>query len=843
LRLARSFGSLVSFVVRTGGAKEAGTEWGRNMSVRGLLLASVSAGLVAWGGWAYAQDKDSGSYTTELPPVEVTAPKTGTKPSRPKTAAHVVRPAVTVSRLRVYPTTPLASPSTALSVDKVASSINFVDSGQISRTNSLNVTDALQQSVPAVNVSEVSGNPFQPNLEFRGFVASPVSGTPQGLAVYQNGVRINEAFGDTVNWDLIPTTAIKSVAVVTNNPAYGLNALGGAVTVQMKDGFSYHGAEIDTMFGSYNRLQGSAQWGKQVDQFATYVALEGVHDDGFRNFSPSDIRRFYSDVGFRSENAEFHLNIGAADNKLGAPATTPVELLQNFWGATYTTPQTSDNQVAYVNLTGKVDVTPSWTVETVAHVRAFGQQTVDGNPTGTQVCDADATLLCFGNGSTPANGTNGMQLSNPFAPDAILGEIDRTTTRSTTGGFSVQATNTDDLFGHGNKFVVGTSLDSSVTHFTGSPELGTVGSNYVVTGSGIFLGRSGSPVSIGPVSLRATNQYTGVYALDTFDVTKAFSITAGGRYNDANIALEDQLGGLLNGDSRYDRFNPIIGGTYKITSELTAYAGYSEANRAPTPLELGCADPNNPCIIASFLVSDPALKQVVSRTVEAGFRGTKEMNIGTLEWKLGGFRATNTDDILAIPDPVLQGFGFFQNVGDTRRQGIEAEAKLKSSAFEVYGSYTFIDARFLDALQLGSNSPAAVANGGIIQVMPGDQIPAIPRHRVKAGFDYFVTDAFKVGADAIYVSSQYFVGDASNQEPKLPGYAVVNVHASYQINKTIQIYGKINNLLDNHYATYGTFFDTNALPNFANGGAAFTNAQALNPAYPRTFYAGLKVTF
>ena len=233
-----------------------------------------------------------------------------------------------MTRLRVYPTTPLATPSTALAVDKVPSSINFVDSGQIQRTYSLNITDALQQSVPGVNVSEVSGNPFQPNLEFRGFVASPVSGTPQGLAVYQNGVRINEAFGDTVNWDLIPTAAIKSVAVVTNNPAYGLNALGGAVTVQMKDGFNYHGAEIDTMGGSYGRIQGSAQWGKQVDQFATYVAIEGLHDDGFRNFSPSDIKRFYSDVGFRSENAEFHLNVGAADNKLGAPATTPVELLK-----------------------------------------------------------------------------------------------------------------------------------------------------------------------------------------------------------------------------------------------------------------------------------------------------------------------------------------------------------------------------------------------------------------------------------------------------------------------------------------------------------------------------------
>jgi len=826
------------------------------MGVRVLLIASVSAALVAESGSASAQEKngstsssDSGSYTTELPPVEVSAPKTGVKPGRPRTPTRVaVRPAAPVTRLRVYPTTPLATPSTALAVDKVPSSINFVDTRQIQRTDSLNVTNALEQAVPGIGINEVTGNPFQPDVVFRGFVGSPVAGTPQGLAVYQNGVRINEAFGDTVNWDLIPTTAIKSISVVTNNPAFGLNALGGAVDVQMKNGFNYHGAEIDTMGGSYGRIQSSAQWGKEIDNYAIYGALEGLHDNGFRNFSQSDIRRFYSDVGYRNDGNEFHVNIGLADNKFGAAATTPTELLQNFWGATYTTPQTTDNQVAYLNLTGKVDVTPTWTVEGVAHVRAFGQQTQDGNPTGTQPCDADATLLCFGDVNpltgtqAPANGLNGMQLANTFPDGSILGENDRTTTRSTTAGFSLQATNTDELFGHSNRFVVGTSFDASVTHFTASGELGTIGSNYVVTGSGIFLGQSGEPTSIGPVSLRTTNQYTGVYVLDTFDVTKAFSITGGGRFNDARIVLQDQIGTQLNGSETFDRFNPIIGGTYKINPELTAYAGYSEANRAPTPLELGCADPNRPCIIAAFLVSDPPLKQVVSRTVEAGFRGSKELNIGTLEWKFGGFRATNSDDILAIPIPDLQGFGFFQNVGSTRRQGIEAEVTLKSSTLQLYASYAFTDARFLNALQIGSNSPFADEDGNI-QILPGDLIPAIPRHRIKAGIDYWITDAIKVGGDAVFVSSQYLVGDESNQAPQLPSYTVFNVHASYQATKQIQFYGRVDNLFDNRYATYGTFFEADALPNFANNGAPFTDPRSLSPARPRSFYAGMKVTF
>jgi outer membrane receptor protein involved in Fe transport len=772
-----------------------------------------------------------------LPPIVVTGTKPSPKPGRAQNAARIAR---TIPKLVVYPTTPIAG--SGKDPEKVPASVNLVNANQIKQTGSLNISDALQKYVPGIIVNEVAGNPFQPNVQFRGFVASPVAGTPQGLAVYQNGVRVNEAFGDTVNWDLIPTAAIRSVTVVTNNPAFGLNALGGAVNVQMKDGFNYHGAEIDTMGGSFGRIQSSAQWGKQLDNFAVYGALEALHDGGFRNFSASDVRRFYGDVGYRNDASEFHLNMGAADNKFGATATVPIELLQQYWGATYTTPQTTENRVGYVNLTGKVEATPNWTIEGAAHVRIFDQKVVDGNPTGTQPCAADPTLLCFGNGSTPANGLNGAQLVNPFDPNAALGEKDRNTTRSTTTGVSLQATNTDRLFGHPNHFTVGASFDSSITRFSASAELGTIGPNFVVSGSRIFLGQSGDPVSIGPVELRTTNQYSGLYALDTFDVTEAFSITGGGRDNVANIRLEDQIGSALNGQDTYTRFNPIIGGTYKITPGLTAYAGYSEANRAPTPLELGCADPAHPCIIAAFLVSDPALKQVVSRTVEAGLRGSKDLNIGTLGWKLGGFRADNSDDILAIPSPVLQGFGYFQNVGSTRRQGIEAEVNLKSSTMQLYASYALVDARFLDALQVGSNSPFADA-GGNVQILPGNRIPAIPRNRIKAGIDYSLTDAFKVGGDAFFVSSQYFVGDESNQAPRLPSYAVFNLHASYQIDKTFQIYARADNILDNRYATYGTFFNTSAVPNFANGGAPFTDPRSLSPARPRAFYAGLKATF
>ena len=822
------------------------------MRERLLVIALVSTSLSA--GTEFARAQNASSNDRNLPPIVVSPteakPRTtvvrtaqrNQRAARAKPAPRVVAaPAETPTPApALYPTTPI--PGTGIDPDKVPAAVSTVNANQIEQIHSANITESLDKYVPSVGINEVNGNPFTPSVQFRGFVASPVSGTPQGLAVYQNGVRINEAFGDTVNWDLIPTAAIQSVAVIANNPAFGLNALGGAINITMKNGFNYHGAEIDTMGGSFGRIQSSAQWGQQYGNWAVYGALEGVHDDGFRNFSPSDIKRFYGDIGYRNYDSEFHLNMGVAQDSFGVTATAPAELLQNYWGSTYTTPQTTANQVGYLNLLGKVDVATNWSLEGSAHVRIFDQQTQDGNPTGTQPCGADPTLLCFGDPATPANGLNGVQLNNPFSPEAVLGENDRTTTQSTTTGVSLQATNTDKLFGHTNNFVVGASFDSSQTHFTGTPELGTFLPNFVLVGSGIFLGQSGNPVSDGPVSVRATNQYTGLYALDTFDVTNAFSITAGGRFNHANIELQDLLGSSLNGSDTFNHFNPIIGGTYKIIPGLTAYAGYSEANRAPTPLELGCADPARPCIVAAFLVSDPPLKQVVSQTLEGGFRGSQDLNIGTLAWKFGAFRTDNTDDILAIPSPVLQGFGYFQNVGSTRRQGIETEISLKSKVLEFFASYALVDARFLNALQVGSNSPFADANGNI-QILPGNVIPAIPRNRVKASIDYWVTDKLKLGGDAVWVSSQYFVGDGSNQFPQLPSYAVFNLHGSYQINKTFQVYARVDNVFDNRYATYGTFFDTGAIPNFANGGAAFTDPRSLSPARPRAYYTGLKVTF
>jgi iron complex outermembrane receptor protein len=163
---------------------------------------------------------------------------------------------------------------------------------------------------------------------------------------------------------------------------------------------------------------------------------------------------------------------------------------------------------------------------------------------------------------------------------------------------------------------------------------------------------------------------------------------------------------------------------------LTAYAGYSEANRAPTPLELGCSDPNHPCMIDNFLVADPPLKQVVSHTVEAGLRGGfgKDVKTGQLTWGLGGFRTLSDDDIINVASPLgVNNFGFFQNAGKTLRQGIEAKLDYRRDRWNAYANYTFVDAAYQSAITLSSpNNPNALTDPNnddvqFVNVKPGDR--------------------------------------------------------------------------------------------------------------------------
>jgi iron complex outermembrane receptor protein len=753
--------------------------------------------------------------------------------------------------------------------DKVPSNVLTIPGTDLAPTKTPSLLDGMVQSIPFVSLSDQSGNAFQRNLDYRGFSASPVPGTPQGIAVYQNGSRINEAFGDVVNWDLIPEMAIARMTLMPNNPLFGLNATGGAMSIEMKNGFTYQGNEAVLRGGSYGRISAGAQSGYQKDNFSAYVAGDTTYDGGWRDFSSSSqIRRMYVDLGAKGDETEFHVSFTGADNKLGGTVATPIEMLNRRWSSVYTWPQTTHLQLAFLQASGKWAPTDTLTLQGNAYFRAYRAAHVDANGSDAQPCDVGGPLdgqLCIGDGVTALN--QNVPVFNTLPANSALGEIDRNTTNSNSYGGSLQATSTAQLFEHDNHFVVGTSIDRGHTNFQSSSELGTVDQNFFVTGTGVFIDQ---PLAdLAPVNLGTNNTYVGVYLTDTFDITSQLSFTAGGRYNFAQINLQDLTGTnpLLTSQNQFQRFNPVVGLTYKITPNVSAYAGYSEANRAPTPLELGCSDPAIPCQIDNFLLADPPLKQVVSHTIEGGLRGEFSGGGGAsaelvtkapkkadavadsgwrLRWGLSLFRTENSDDIVNIASQV-PGHGFFQNAGTTLRQGVEAKVDLSWNRWTAYANYTFIDATYQSFITLSSpNNPAADPLTGTINVVPGDHIPGIPAQRFKAGAEYQITDAWKLGADLNVVGSQYLIHDDSNLNAKVPAYWVVNMHSSYQVTKNVEIFGLVQNLFNQHYYSAGTFFSTAGLNNSTPGGAnlfTFNDPRTFLPGTPLAVYAGIRATF
>ena len=569
--------------------------------------------------------------------------------------------------------------------------------------------DVLQKHVPGVILTDTAGSSFRAQVEYRGFGAGSVTGFPQGLAVYQNGVRINEVFGDVVNWDLIPSNAINAVTIVSGNPVFGLNAIGGGISILMEDGFGFHGVEIDALGGSFGRWQVGTQVGMQSGNYAIYWAGQKIEENGFRDFSPADVSRMYADLGAKGSFVEAHVNLTWADSSVGVATSSPIDILAIGWNRTFTTPQVTDLEVIMPSINASVKATDTLTFSGVGYYRHYKSDVIDGNLLDA----ADCAEVAAENG-----------LPNPFPGGTLCsaeiedGELEAlrevgaaTSSTRTTSARSRSASSTTSIRrpragaarfrgsrGPRSSATTTNSCSARATtsgnvHYGTASEIGTIGKRYVVTGSGIFLVE---PDDFAPRNVNAETEYWGLYFSDTFNVTDRLAVTVGGRYNNAQIDLEDLNGNFpdITSDNSYSRFNPNAGATYEWVpgSPCTAATRRRTARRrrpsSPAPI------PNNPCPIESFLTDDPPLKQVVTDTWEFGFRGDNGGTGGhTLTWNAGLFRALNTDDILFVSSSTT-GRGFFLNAGDTRRQGVEAGVNYSNSRYSVYANYAFVQATF-----------------------------------------------------------------------------------------------------------------------------------------------------
>ena len=740
-----------------------------------------------------------------------------------------------VEQITVIGTSPLLG--AGVDRDLVPAQTSVLGSADIARNGTPDLLQALNEQVGGINLDSASGNPEQPTLLYHGFQASPLQGTEQGLAVYVNGARFNQAFGDTVNWEVIPSIAIGRLNLEGSNPVFGLNALGGSLNLQLKNGFTYDGVEADLSGGSFGRVLGELQYGAQRGNTALYVAASELHQDGWRDLQSSDVQNFYADAGARRGGAELHASLSLANSVLNGPGTAPVQLLAADPAAQFTSPNVIANRTIGANLNGSYDLSDTLSLQAVATYQYLLQRVVNGNTASDAPCDDGSGLLCSDPG-TPSATRGGAPIPD-FLRGGPYAELDVQTTNTSAYGASAQVTDTGTVFGFKNHLVGGLSFDGAQTLFSADGLLGGLTlDSRAYFGPGVVIDEPGNNV---PVRVAVGDAYIGAFASDTLTLTPALAITLSGRFNNAEIDLSDRNGGDLGGQHSFNRFNPAAGLTYKVAPWLTAYGGYSEANRAPTPAELSCANPASSCSLANFFTGDPNLKQVVAHSVEAGLRGTAHA-MQDLRATYGiSFYRTDLDDDIAFVNSIRLGRAYFQNVGQTRRQGLDADFALQTDGWRIYADYSFTDAAYQTGyVESGGSNPAADASGDIM-IRPGDRLPGVPAHKLKFGVSLHVTSAWLIGGSGTYQSGQYLFGDDANLTPRLPGFVTADLYSSYQVTPHIQLFGQIQNIGNARYYTYGTFSPTSSV--FLVQAPNASNPRSYALAAPVSGYAGLRITF
>jgi outer membrane receptor protein involved in Fe transport len=717
-----------------------------------------------------------------------------------------------------------------------------IDTQAISKTGQPDLLASLTRSIAGITLQDSQGNPWQPNLVYRGFVASPLQGQAQGLAVYLDGGRFNQPLGDTVPFDLLPDAAVEKMHLFDSSAVYGLNALGGAIAIETKTGRSAPGVTLSAAGGRYAAydIEGSAGWAS--GQWSAFLAASVRHDGGWREASQSTLYNGYADFGVDSEKAGLHIKLTGADTDLRGNGVAPVELLAADWSAVFTVPDRARSRYWRASVHPWVELSEQSHIEASLYAQHLRQRTVNGDAADIEACedplnagmlclesqiDGDPEELLFDSSGTPVADTG----------DDLYGVLNRGTARTRSAGILVQLIDERPLFGGENHLAIGFSHDRSRTGFASSAELGFIDDDRAVNALGLSIVQPSG--SIAPVSLTATTRYTGLFVSETLPITRRLSAEIGLRYNDARIRLRDRIGTALNGKHHFKRLNPGIELDYELSDALMLRAGYAESNRAPTPAELSCADEGAPCSLANFFVADPPLKQVVAKNWELGASGGMTRGGWKLHWLLSGYRTTSSNDIQFIASSI-RGRGYFRNVGTSRRQGVELTVDLSRGPLAVRAGYAFTDARFRSPFIVSSPAnPGADANGEIA-VSRGNRIPGIPRHSATLSADY-EGQGWTVGGDVQIRSGQYHVGDEANLVGRTPGYAVVNVRGGFDILPGLKLFGEVHNLFDKHYATFGTFMDVGEVP--LDEAPNASDPRAYGPGAPRRWRVGMKAVF
>jgi iron complex outermembrane receptor protein len=717
--------------------------------------------------------------------------------------------------------------------DRVAANVQTASADSIEAHHGLDLGEFMNESLASVSINQVQESPLQPDLQYRGFVASPVLGAPEGISVFLDGVRLNEPFGDIVSWDLIPPGAIRSLNLMPgSNPLFGLNTLGGALSMETKTGFSSPGAQAELSGGSWGRRVVTLEAGGHGERWGAFGAGRLFTEDGWRQHSPSRAFNGFLSTTYQDGGASVDLSLAGASTSMAGIGASPIELLAQDRSAVFTYPDETRDRMLLAILRADRPLWPTSHLAATAYTRFSRTLTANGDQGAWAACTTagQTDRVCAGDGTTVILDPAGNPV--PFDPgDPFDGSDNSTSTRQIGFGGSAQGSFEAPIGGRENHLFVGGSADEGSIRFRSETVLARLNASR-----GTVDTPDVDPTSL--VAVDGTVKSLGLYASDTFAMLPALFLTLSARFNLSTQSLQDQLGGALSGDHQYERLNPAAGLSYQPHPELGVYGSYGESARAPTPMELTCASPTAPCRLPNEFVADPPLAQVVARTFEAGVRGRVGRGRAFVDYAVSAFHTANTADILFVSSGPLTNEGYFANVGDTRRQGVEARVhgrlRLGARAGRLEGSvsYTYLEATFETPFTAPSaNHPLAA--GGQLDVPAGARLPSIPAQVGKASVTWTASFGLSLGATVIGNSGQYYRGDEANLLSQIPGYLLVNLNADYAFARWLSGFVRVDNVFDAGYASFGVLGDPTAVF------PAFTDPRFRGPGAPRAAWVGV----
>jgi len=762
--------------------------------------------------------------------------------------------AVDLGKIEVIGTTPLAG--VGLPIEQIPSNVQVVKGKELQQQNSLSIADFMNNNLLGVSVNETQNNPYQPDILFRGFTASPLLGTPQGLSVFQDGVRVNEPFGDAVNWDLIPVNAIAGMNLMPgSNPVFGLNTLGGALSVQTKNGRTHQGGGIETSFGSWSRKTVAAEFGGvSTDNSIDYFLAGNYFDeDGWRDHSPTEVKQIFGKLGWQNEASRLELSYTGADNDMVGNGLIQKELMEDFGRETINTkPDQTKNTLSFLNLNGSHWLNDDVQLSANTYYRKSKRKTLNGDVNDDYVLGVDVA----------DNDINCIANTGGDADEWCSGALNRSNTDQNGYGFNAQLAFNQPLLEKQNQLIVGLGYDYSRVKFNQSSEFGIVNASRGVDGVDVENDET-------EVDLLGKTRSWGIFATDTLSLTDQWHLTLSGRYNHIKVKNTDKISPKgtfedvdgdpltpdedvsLSGNHSFSRLNPAIGLSFTPTKDLSVYGSYNEGMRAPTSMELGCANPNVPCKLPNAMAGDPPLDEVVSKTFELGARGNLTSDV---KWSAAVYHTDNHDDIHFISTNATNGMGYFDNVGKTRRMGLDAGLSGAFGSFSWNAGYSYLKATYESDLEL-TNSLNSTSDGNAIQVNKGDRLANLPEHSLKLRLQLQATPNWSIGTNINTFSDVYIRGNENNKHRandgdadhvqdsgKIGGYTVVNLDTRYKFGDSgWQVFAKAINIFDKEYATGGMLGE-----NWIEDGVFAGDdepSKMLMPGAPRAGWIGVRYDF